>query len=176
LGAGLIVVAGVGGGEVAIGKALGEDRFGLLAVQGKAFGLLVLFVPGETQPAEALKDGLDAGLGVALDIGVVQTQDHGSVVVAGIEPIEDKGAGAADVQEAGGRGGKADAGSLLKRGSRIRHRGGFFPFTMLAFAPSPAGADRLIPGAAMAAGAGTAVAGWLDQLDQLGKSTHNERR
>ena len=36
----------VGRREVAIGKALGEDGFGLLAVQGKALGLLVLFVPG----------------------------------------------------------------------------------------------------------------------------------
>ena len=102
----------MGGGEVAIGKALGEDGFGLPAVQGKAFGLLVLFVPVETQPAQALEDGLDAGLGVALDVGVVQAQDHGAVIVAGKEPIEDKGARAADVQEAGGRGGETDAGSL----------------------------------------------------------------
>jgi hypothetical protein len=42
---GLIVLARVGGGEVAIGQALGEDGFGLQAVQGEAFGLLVLFVP-----------------------------------------------------------------------------------------------------------------------------------
>ncbi len=114
---GLVVFARVGGGEVAIGKALGEDGFGLLAVQGEAFGLLVLFVPVEAQPAQALEDGLDAGFGVALDIGVVEAQDHGSVVVAGIEPIEDKGARAADVQEAGGRGGKTDAGSCCREGA-----------------------------------------------------------
>ncbi len=99
----------VGGGEVAIGEALGEDGFGLLAVQGQAFGLLVLFVPGETQPAQSLEDGLDAGLGVALDIGVVEAQHHGSVVVAGIEPVEDEGAGAADVEKTGGRGRKSNA-------------------------------------------------------------------
>ncbi len=106
---GLVAVARVGRGEVAIGKALGEDGFGLLAVQGEPFGLLVLFVPGETQPAQSLEDGLDAGVGVALDIGVVEAQHHGSVVVAGVEPIEDKGAGAADVQKAGGRGRKTNA-------------------------------------------------------------------
>ena len=99
----------VRGGEVAIGKAFGEDGMGRGAVQGKAFGLLVLFVPGQTQPAQSLEDGLDAGLGVALDIGVVQAQHHGSVVVAGIEPIENKRARAADVEKTGGRRRKSNA-------------------------------------------------------------------
>ena len=76
-------VARVRRGEVAIGKALGEDGFGLPAVKRQPFGLLVLFVPGETQPAQSLEDGLNAGLGVALDIGIVKAQHHGSVVVAG---------------------------------------------------------------------------------------------
>ncbi len=107
----------VGGGEVAIGKALGENGFGLPAVQGKAFGLLVLFVPGETQPAQSLEDGLDAGLGVALDIGVVQAQHQGSVVAARKEPIEDKGARSAHVQITGRRGSKTDAGCLCRGGS-----------------------------------------------------------
>jgi len=50
-----------GRGEVAIGQALGEEVFGRLAVQGKARGLLVLFVPVHTQPAQPLEYGLDAG-------------------------------------------------------------------------------------------------------------------
>ncbi len=80
-----------------------------LAVQGKAFGLLVFFVPGEAQPAQPLEDGLDAGLGVALDVGVVEAQHHGSVVVARIEPVEDERAGAADVKKTGGRWRETDA-------------------------------------------------------------------
>jgi len=59
------------GGEIAISEALGEDRLGLPAVQVKAFGLFLLFVPTKTQPAQSLEDGLDAGFGVALDIGIV---------------------------------------------------------------------------------------------------------
>ncbi len=109
-------------GEVAIGEALGEDGFGLLAVQGEALGLLVLFVPVETQPAQSFEDGLDAGVGVALDIGVVEAQHHGSVVVAGIEPIEDEGAGAADVEKAGGRGRKTDAKGRCGSERILRHR------------------------------------------------------
>ena len=96
--------------EVAIGKPFAKIA-SAAAVQGKAFGLLVLFVPLQAQPAQSLEDGLDAGLGVALDIGVVQPQHHGSVVVAGIEPIEDKRARAADMQKAGGRRRKSNAGS-----------------------------------------------------------------
>jgi hypothetical protein len=69
---------------------------------------------------------LDAGLGVALDIGVVQAQHHGSVVVAGLEPIEDEGASAADVQEAGGRGGESNAGSWRSGGCGIGHGEGIF--------------------------------------------------
>jgi len=37
----------VGGREIAIGEALGEDRFSLPAVQRQAFGLLVFLVPVE---------------------------------------------------------------------------------------------------------------------------------
>jgi len=107
---GLIVIPSVGGGEVAIGKAFGEDCFSRLAVEVKALGLLVLFVPCEAQPVESLKDGLDASLSVALDISVIQAQDEGAVIVAGKEPIEDEGARSAHVQVAGGRRGKTDAG------------------------------------------------------------------
>ena len=77
--------------------------FGRLPVQGKPFGLLVLFVPVKAQPAQALKDGLDAGIGVALDVGVVEAQHHGSAVMARKEPIEDEGARAADVKKSSGR-------------------------------------------------------------------------
>ncbi len=98
--------------EVAVRKTFGEDGFGLLAVKVEALGLLVFLVPGETQPAQALEDGLHAGVGVALDVGVVKTEHHGAIVVAGEEPIEDKGAGAADVEKAGGGGRKTYAGRL----------------------------------------------------------------
>ena len=105
----LIVVACVRRSEVAIGEALGEDGFGLLLVQGQPFGLLVFLVPGETQPAEAFEDGLDTCVGVALDIRVIEAQDHGSSVATGVEPVEDEGAGTADVQKTGGRRRESDA-------------------------------------------------------------------
>ena len=72
-------------------------------MQVETIGLLVLFVPGKAQPAEAFEDGLDAGIGVALDIGVIEAQHHCSVVVARVEPVEDEGARAAYVEKTGGR-------------------------------------------------------------------------
>ena len=117
----LVVVSRVRRREVAIGKALGEDRLSRLAVQGQPLRLLVLFVPVEPQPAQPLKDGLHAGLGVALHVGVVKAQHHGAVVVAGIEPIEDEGARAADVQKAGGRRRKTHARGWTG-GRGVRHR------------------------------------------------------
>ena len=106
---GVVVIGRVGGSEVAIREALGKDGFGLMAVQGEPLGLLVLFVPVEGEPAQPVKDGAGAGLSVALDVGVVQAQHHGSVIVARVEPVEDKRAGAAHVKKTGGRGRKADA-------------------------------------------------------------------
>ncbi len=49
----------------------------------EALGLLVLLVPGEAQPAQPLEDGLDAGVGVALDVGVVKAQHHGAAGCGG---------------------------------------------------------------------------------------------
>ena len=76
---------------------------GDLPVQRQPLGLAILLVPTEIEPAQALEDGIERGLGIALDVGVVDAQDHGAAVVAGVEPVEDEGARAPDVQKAGGR-------------------------------------------------------------------------
>ena len=79
------------------------------AVQREAVRLLVLLVPAEVEPAQPFEDGIERGLGVALDVGIVDAQDHGPAVVAGVEPVEDEGARAPDVQKARGRGRKANS-------------------------------------------------------------------
>ena len=120
--------------KVAIGKSLGEDLFGLLAMQLKALGLLVFFVPVQAQPLQPFKDGLHARVGVALHIRVVKAQHQVAAVVARKEPIQDKGTGAADVQEPGGRGSKTDPQWPVEGGGCFRHRISDFLSTMLAFA------------------------------------------
>ena len=103
IGSGFFTVARVGGGEVAVSQAFLEDGIGDLAMQSEAFRLLVFLVPTEIEPAQTVEDGVDGGIGVALDIGIIEPQDHGSSVVPGIEPVENKGSGTADVQKTGGR-------------------------------------------------------------------------
>src|SRR5207253_3320748 len=85
----------------------------------QALGLFVLFVPVETEPLQAFEDRGEGGVGIAFDVRVVDAEDHGSVIVAGVEPIEDEGAGAAGVEEYGGRRGEADGGAEL--GGEGRH-------------------------------------------------------
>jgi hypothetical protein len=75
----------------------------------EAVGLLVLFVPSEVEPAQAVEDGIDGGFGVAGDVGVVDAQDHGAAVVAGVEPVEDIGPRAPNVQKASGRRGETNS-------------------------------------------------------------------
>ena len=93
---------GAGGGEVAVGEAFLPDGLGGGTVQVEPIALAVELVPAEVEPVEPVEDGVDRGLGVPFDIGVVQAQHDGAAVVAGVEPIENEGAGAADVQVTGG--------------------------------------------------------------------------
>jgi len=79
-----------------------KDGVGHVPVQREALGGLVLLVPAEREPVKALVDRLQRRRGIAFDVGVVDAQDDGAAIVAGVEPVEDEGAGAPDVQKAGG--------------------------------------------------------------------------
>src|SRR5438309_571686 len=59
-------------------------------------------VPVESQPAQRRLDALGPLGAGALEVGVLDPEDERSVLVmAGVEPIEQGGAGAADVEEPG---------------------------------------------------------------------------
>jgi hypothetical protein len=90
------------GREIAVGQALLKDRFGHLAVQRQALGLLVLFIPAQIQPAQSVEDGVERDLGIAPHVGVVDAQDHDAAVVPGVQPVKDEGARAPDVQKTSG--------------------------------------------------------------------------
>src|SRR5204863_5675815 len=68
------------------------------------------FVPGEGEPAEAVEDRRQRGLDVALLIGVVDAQHVLAAVAACEEPVEQRRAHPADVEEAGRAGREARAG------------------------------------------------------------------
>ena len=60
-------------------------------------------VPIYPEPSQAIQNGVDRRLGGALAVGVLDPQQHGAAAPARVEPIEQRGARATDVQEAGGR-------------------------------------------------------------------------
>ena len=84
-------------------------------------------VPVEAEPAHALQNAVDHLCGRALEVGVLNAQDERAAVMAGEQPVEQRGAGAADVQIAGGRGRETDAwpertGGELKEGDITKGR------------------------------------------------------
>jgi len=48
--------------------------------------------------------------GASLPIGILDSEDVGAPGMPGIEPVEERGPGAPDVEVTGGRGSKANAG------------------------------------------------------------------
>ena len=66
---------------------------------------LVIFVPVpiEAEPAHAVEDRLDRRLGGAGAVGVLDAEQELATVMAGEEPVEQGGARAADMEEAGRR-------------------------------------------------------------------------
>jgi hypothetical protein len=70
------------------------------------------FIPVETKPTEAVEnagDHLDRG---ALGIGVFDAEDERAAMPARVEPVEERGARAPDVEIARGRWRKTDTGNV----------------------------------------------------------------
>src|SRR5882757_1762797 len=91
-----------------IGLAAGEQLFGHFAMPGGAAELVDdVAVPIELEPLQTVENGGNSRFGRSLAIGVLDPQQHLAAALFGIEPVEQRGAGAADVEKAGGRGGEA---------------------------------------------------------------------
>ena len=101
----------------AIGVARGQQCVRHLGMAGSPAELVDhLAIPIQVQPGHPIEDGGNGRLGGAGPIGILDAQMEFTAVVAGKQPVEQRGAGAADVQETGGRGGKAGddlAGQIL---------------------------------------------------------------
>ena len=64
-------------------------------------------VPVEPEPAHAVEDRVDRRLGRAGAIGILDAQQELAAVMAREQPVEQRGARAADMEEAGRRGREA---------------------------------------------------------------------
>jgi hypothetical protein len=74
-------------------------------------------VPVDAEPAQRSLDAIDQLVAGQGGIGVLDAQDERPPVVAGVEPVEQGRAGAADVEEAGRRGRETDPGWHAGHGS-----------------------------------------------------------
>ena len=97
--------------EAVISLALGDQTFGVLKINGELVTLAIRrertaevgsLVPVEPQPFQIVQQlPLVAAL-AALDVGVFYAQDHGAALLPGKEPVEERGAGIADMHLPGG--------------------------------------------------------------------------
>lgn len=80
-----------------------------LAVRAEFATNVRAFVPVEAEPGEVAEDGVLGLLGGALEVGVLDAEDELAAPGAREEVVEERGAGAPDVEVAGGRRREADA-------------------------------------------------------------------
>jgi hypothetical protein len=91
------------GAEAAVGLPLRHQPLGVglmppavLALEERSL------VPGDPEPGEAVENDAGVRLGAALAVRVLDPQDEHAARVPGVEPVEQRGAGAADVEVARG--------------------------------------------------------------------------
>ena len=90
------------GAEALVGGAALEELPGRVEVAVEAVGLEVgPLVPVEAEPPQGRLDAVRPVLAGSFDVGVLDPQHERAALVAGVEPVEQGGAGAADVEEAG---------------------------------------------------------------------------
>jgi hypothetical protein len=66
------------------------------------------FIPIQPEPAQAAENDIGGFLGIAGRVGVLDAQDKGAAGVAGVKPVEQSRAGAANVQQTRRTGGKTN--------------------------------------------------------------------
>ena len=102
------------GGIAAIGFAFRQQLFRHLAMPPGARELINgLPIPVQTHPLQPVQDGGHGFRRGAFPVGILDAQEESPASVSGIEPVEQGGACAADMQKTGGRGREAEDGFLV---------------------------------------------------------------
>ena len=105
-----VAVVGVAGRDQPLGRlAVAVEPLGLEVGPAGPADLRAL-VPVEAEPPHAVEDPGHHLPRRPLHVGVFDSQDEGAAGVPRVEPVEERGAGAADVQVPGGRRGEANSG------------------------------------------------------------------
>jgi hypothetical protein len=82
---------------------------GSLAMVCGKIGLKIgAFVPVQAQPLQAVDDAFNGFLGGPFHVGIFNPKDELALILSGPEPVQEGGTGTANVEIAGGAGGKTD--------------------------------------------------------------------
>src|SRR5581483_6761058 len=97
----------LGAAEAVVRVAIGEELRGVGLIQVEAFGLPIRtvrtagvwpFVPVEAEPPEIAHDRALRFARRPLGVGVLDPQDERAILIAGEQPVEERGARVADVE------------------------------------------------------------------------------
>jgi len=98
-------------------RTLPEQLLGHLAVARGTRKLEDDFpVPGKPEPGQSIDNSVYRRRCGSLPVGILDPQEHLAAIPAGVEPVEERGAGPADVQMARRAGWKANANRLGHKG------------------------------------------------------------
>src|SRR5271157_3348300 len=104
--------------ETEICFALSQQPLGMFAIEIETIALTIrrvrsadigTFIPIEAEPLQVFDKLSFEAFFAALDVGVLDAQDHGAAPLPGEQPVEKRGAGVADVQMSRGRRSEANA-------------------------------------------------------------------
>ena len=110
LGPGALSVQLLPGAEAAVGLALRQQPFGIRLVPGGILALEVgALIPGNAQPLETIQNDPGVLFGASLPVGILDAEDVGASSMPGIQPVEESGPSASDMEVTGGGGSETDA-------------------------------------------------------------------
>src|SRR6185436_10570923 len=107
------------GDELLRHAAIAIEAFGL-EVRAIGTANLRALVPVDAEPAEPVEDPFDHLVRRALDVRVLDAEDEDAAEPSRVQPVEERGARAADMQIPGRRWGEADADHVVICGANPR--------------------------------------------------------
>ena len=113
-----------------IGMTVRQQLVGHLRMAIRIFGLeMRLTVPVQPEPGHAVEDRVDRRLSGARLVRILDPQHEAAAMMARIEPVEERSAGAADMQEPRRRGGETGHNLACAHAFILQQQGAWRPVT-----------------------------------------------
>jgi hypothetical protein len=100
--------------RILVGAARRREAGARRLVLAEPLRLPQLPIPVEAEPAQIRLDRLGERFGRALGVGVVETEEERAAELARVEPVDERGAGVAEMEAARGARGEAEDGAQAR--------------------------------------------------------------